>query len=108
MTKEKAKETKGKAKEENEIILTDFYADWCSPCKIQDSINEELKKKYGEKIKFETINIDKEPNSAERFKIMAVPTLIIQKNGIVVNRFVGLTSKKILEYELNNLLRNIY
>ncbi len=95
-------------KEKNEIILKDFYAEWCSPCKIQTPIIEALKEKYIEKVKFETINIDKETKQAERFKIMAVPTLIIQKNGIVVNRFIGLTSKKILENELNNLLRNIY
>ena len=97
-----------KSDEKNEIILKDFYAKWCAPCKIQDPIIEALKEKYGEKVKFEAIDIDKETESAERFKIMAVPTLLIQKNGIVVNRFVGLTSKKILENELNNLLRNIY
>lgn len=95
-------------KERNEITLTDFHAEWCSPCKIQDPIIEELKKKFGEKVKFETIDIDKETEQSERFKIKAVPTLIIQKNGIVVNRFIGVTSKKILENELNNLLKNIY
>lgn len=111
MTKEKIQEKSTKNKpirEKNEITLKDFYADWCSPCKIQDPIIEELKKKFGEKVKFETIDVDKETEQAERFKIMAVPTLIILKNSIVVNRFVGVTSKKILENELNNLLRNIY
>ena len=96
------------SKEKNEITLTDFHAEWCSPCKIQDPIIDELKKKFSEKVKFETIDIDKETEKAERFKIKAVPTLIIQKNGIIVNRFVGVTYIKILENELNNLLRNIY
>ena len=95
-------------KEKNEIILKDFHAEWCQPCKIQDPIIEELKKKYKSKVKFEAIDIDKETEQTERFKIKAVPTLIIQKNGIVVNRFIGVTSKKILENELDNLLRNIY
>lgn len=92
----------------NTIVLKDFHAEWCQPCKMQDKIIEELMEKYGEKIIFESIDIDKEQEQSERFKIMAVPTLIIQKNGVVVNRFVGVTSKKILENELNNLLRNIY
>ena len=109
MTKEKiSKIVEKNTKVTNEITLTNFHADWCSPCKIQDPIIEELKEKYKEKVKFETIDIDKETEQAERFKIKAVPTLIIQKNGIVVNRFVGVTYIKILENELNNLLRNIY
>jgi len=95
-------------KEKNEIILKDFHAEWCQPCKIQDTIIEALKEIYKSKVKFENIDIDKKPEIADRFKIKAVPTLIIQKNGIVVNRFVGVTSKKILENELNNLLRNVY
>ncbi len=94
--------------EEQEIILTDFYAIWCGPCKIQDPILDELKKKFSEKIKFEKLDIDKNMKIADKFKVRSVPTLIIQKNGIVVNKFVGVTSKKILENELNNLLKNIY
>ena len=108
MTKEKSKVTKEKTKEENEIILKDFYAEWCAPCKMQAPIIDELKEKFGEKVKFESIDVDKETEQSERFKIMAVPTLIIQKNGVVVNRFVGVTSKKILENELKNLLNKIY
>ena len=110
MTKVKSKVTKEEKKvrteEKNEIVLKDFYAKWCAPCKMQDSIIKSLKEKFGDKVKFETINIDKESEQADRFKIRAVPTLIIQKNGVVVNRFVGVTSKKILEKELNNLLTN--
>ena len=100
--------TKKDTKQKDEIILKDFHAEWCQPCKIQDPIIEELKKKYKSKVKFEDIDIDKETEQTERFKIKAVPTLIIQKNGVVVNRFVGVTSKKILENELNNLLKGIY
>lgn len=105
ISKEKVQE---KTKENPEIILTDFYADWCSPCKMQDPIIEELKEKFGEKVKFEKLDIDKNEQIANKFKIMAIPTIIIQKNGEVVNKFIGVTSKKDLENELNNLLKNIY
>ncbi len=103
--KEKSKDIK---KETREIILTDFYADWCEPCKMQVPTIEDLKKKFGDKVKFEVINVDKKPEIADRFNIKAVPTIIIQKNGIVVNRFIGVTSRKTLENELNNLIRKIY
>ncbi len=96
------------SKEKQEIILTDFYAEWCSPCKMQDLIIKELKEKFKEKVKFEKLDIDKYEQLANKFKVMAIPTIIIQKNGEVVNKFVGVTSKKVLENELNNLLKNIY
>ncbi len=103
-----SKEKLVKTKDTPEIILTDFYADWCGPCKMQDPIIEQLKEKFGEKVKFEKIDIDKNEQIANKLKVMAIPTIIIQKNGEVVNKFVGVTSKKILENELNNLLKNIY
>lgn len=116
MTKENVKPTKQSSEiskkklqeKENEIILIDFYAEWCSPCKMQDPIIEELKEKFGEKIKFKKIDIDKNEQFANKFRVMAIPTIIIQKNCEVVNKFVGVTSKKVLENELNNLLKNIY
>ncbi len=90
------------------IIIKDFHAKWCQPCKMQDKIIEELKEEYCEKVIFEDIDIDKNEKIANKFDIHAVPTLIIEKNRIVVNRFVGVTSKKILENEINNLLKEIY
>ena len=91
----------------NTIILKDFHAKWCQPCKMQDQIIEELKEKYGEKIIFEDIDIDKNEKIANKFKVMAVPTLIIEKNGVVVSRSVGITSKKSLETKINKLLKVI-
>lgn len=99
---------KKELKKVDTIILKDFHAKWCQPCKIQHQIIEELKEKYREKVIFESIDIDKNEKIAKKLDIYAVPTLIIEKNGIVVNRFLGVTSKKILENELNNLLKNIY
>ncbi len=99
---------KVKIKETPEIVLTDFYATWCEPCKMQDLIIDELKKKFGDKVKFEAVDIKKTSEIADRFKIHAVPTLIIQRNGIIENKFIGVTSKKVLENELNNLLRKLY
>ncbi len=95
-------------KQADTIILKDFHAKWCQPCKMQDKIIEELKEKYCEKVIFEDIDIDKNEKIANKFDVRAVPTLIIEKNGIVVNRFVGVTSKKILENELDNLLLNYH
>ena len=95
-------------KKANTIVLKDFHAKWCQPCKMQDQIIEKLKEKYAKKIIFETIDIDENEEIAKKFNINAVPTLIIEKNGTVVNRFVGVTSKKVLENEIDNLLERIY
>ena len=98
---------KKEPKQADIIILKDFHAKWCQPCKMQDQIIEKLKEEYAEKIIFETIDIDENVEIAKEFKIMAVPTLIIEKNGVVVSRSVGITSKKSLETKINKLLKVI-
>jgi len=99
---------KKELKKVDTIILKDFHAEWCQPCKMQDKIIEKLKEKYCEKVIFENVDIDKNEKIANKFDINAVPTLIIEKNGIEMNRFVGVTSKNILENELDNLLSNYH
>ena len=64
----------------NEVVLVDFYADWCGPCKALAPILEEIDNDR-EKVKIVKINIDRNPDIAKRFGIMSIPTLIVFKNG---------------------------
>jgi len=77
------------------IVLADFYADWCGPCQILSPLLEELSKKLDQEtgLKFVKINVDQEQSLAEQFGIMSIPTVIIFKNGRVVNQQVGVAQE---------------
>jgi thioredoxin 1 len=71
------------------IILFDFYADWCEPCKMLDEILKEIEKEISSKVVICKIDIDQHQELQKHFAIMSVPTLMIFKNGISVWRMPG-------------------
>lgn len=82
-------------------IVIDFYADWCMPCKILSPIIDRLENELNGKVKFFKINVEKFPEIAMEFRIMSVPTLVLIKDGIEVDRIIGF----IPENKLLNWLR---
>lgn len=83
--------------ESDRIVLLDFWASWCGPCKSLSPVIDEIAKEHPE-IKVCKINIDEEQELAEQFNIMSIPTLLIVKDSKVVNQSVGLRTKnQILE-----------
>ncbi|WP_409022164.1 thioredoxin [Dellaglioa sp. P0083] len=76
------------------ITLTDFWATWCGPCKMQSPAIEELEKEIGDKVKFAKMDVDQNPKTADDFGIMGIPTLMIKKDGEVVDTLVGYHSKE--------------
>jgi thioredoxin 1 len=83
------------------LILMDFYADWCGPCKIQGPIFEDLAKDFSDKVEFRKINVDKEGDLALERGIMVVPTIILEKDGVEVQKWMGVTSKEELIKAIN-------
>ena len=78
--------------------IVDFYADWCGPCKMMSPIIDEIAEELGDKVKVGKVNSDENIILAEKFGIMSIPTIIIFKNGEIVQTFVGVTDKtKIIE-----------
>ncbi|MCX6677710.1 MAG: thioredoxin [Methanothrix sp.] len=87
------------------LKLTDFYADWCGPCKMQGPIFEDLAKDLGDKVEFRKINVDKEGDLALEKGIMVVPTIILEKDGVEVQKWMGVTSKEELIKSINIALK---
>lgn len=81
-------------------VLVDFYADWCGPCKMIAPIVVELATEYEGVFKIGKLNIDQESGTAEKYRVMSIPTLIIFKNGEAVDKIVGLVSKQVLKDKL--------
>ncbi len=80
--------------EYNGTVLLDFFADWCSPCKSLAPVIEDIAESAEDNVKVCKVNIDSEKALAEKFRIKSIPTLVVIKNGAVMNRSVGVTGKK--------------
>lgn len=78
-------------------VLVDFWAPWCGPCKMIAPVLEELDTELGDKVKIAKVNVDDNPESAGRFGVMSIPTLIVFKNGEPVDKIVGFQSKDALK-----------
>jgi thioredoxin 1 len=86
------------------IVLTDFWAEWCMPCKMMDPILEKLAEDYKEKVKVARINVEEEPELATQFNIISIPTFLVFKKGEVVDKKVGAVPRKVIDELLNQYL----
>ncbi len=84
-------------------VLVDFWSEWCSPCKAQTPIIDELAKEYKDKIKIGKLEVGDNPDTAVKYKIMSIPALALFKNGKIVESKSGLQSKQALQKILDKL-----
>jgi len=82
-------------------VLVDFWAEWCGPCKMIAPVLDELATEYDGKVKIAKVNIDDNQNLAAQFRVTAIPTLLIFKNGQVTEQMVGAKSKRDLKASLD-------
>lgn len=86
-------------------VFVDFWAPWCGPCKAIGPVVEELAKAYAGKVKFTKCNVDDNPSTPTKYGIQAIPTLMVFKDGKVVEQITGMVPKAKLEAALNKALQ---
>lgn len=85
----------------NKIVLIDFWAEWCMPCRMMAPVLNEVSEALPANMKVGKVNIEMYKNLAQQFNVMSIPTMILFKNGKEVNRFVGVKTKDFLLTKMN-------
>ena len=89
---------------QNGVKLVDFWATWCGPCKMIAPVLEELAQDFDGKADILKLDVDENPNTAAKFEVMSIPTLIVFKDGEPVDKVVGFQPKENLAEVLNKPL----
>ena len=89
---------------EEKLTLVDFWATWCGPCRKLAPVIDEIAKEFDGKVKFVKIKADENMQTAQKYSISGVPSLLIFKNGEVVERIVNMVPKNIIVDNLNKHL----
>jgi thioredoxin 1 len=87
-----------------DVVIVDFWAEWCGPCKMIAPILEEIATEQAGKVSIAKLNVDDNPDAARRFEVMSIPTLIVFKDGQPVRRLIGAKGKGQLLEELSEYI----
>lgn len=82
--------------ETEKVVVIDFWATWCGPCKMMAPVVEEIAKDYPD-VKVCKVNVDEEPELSNAFKIVSIPTIVVIKNGEIIDSVVGYRPKEDIE-----------
>lgn len=85
-------------------VLVDFWAPWCGPCRMVAPVLEELAQEYAGQIKVAKVNTDENQQSAARYRIQGILTLLFVKNGQIVDQIVGVAQKPVLSQKIKQMI----
>lgn len=86
------------------LIFIDFWASWCGPCRMQSPIIDQLANDLGDKVQFCKVNVDQNPGTSQKLGIMSIPTMVIKKDGRILETVVGYHDKAQLEQIINRYI----
>ena len=86
------------------VLVVDCWAPWCMPCRMLSPIVDQLARDYSGRVRFGKLNVDENPLTARRFNTMSIPTLLVFKEGVNIDRIVGAQPKGILESMIDSYL----
>lgn len=86
------------------LVVVDFWAQWCAPCRIVSPVIEELAHEYEGKVKVGKLNVDENQQSAEKFGVMSIPTILIFKNGQPVKTMIGAQGRENYKQAIDEVL----
>jgi thioredoxin 1 len=82
-------------------VIVDFWAPWCTPCRVMDPILDELAEQHQGRVKFTKVNVDENQQTADRYQVLSIPTLMVFEGGEVQNKLIGAVPRRRLEDELS-------
>lgn len=85
-------------------VLLDFEAEWCGSCKAMEPIVAELAEEHGQAVMFGKVNVDEAPVLSARFGVRSIPTYLLMKDGMLIERIVGTTPKTVLSNKIASLV----
>ena len=86
------------------VVLVDFFADWCGPCKILAPVLEELAQEYSGKVKVVSLDVDKNPDITTKYGIRGIPALVFFKGGKPVDQIVGAAPKGAIAKKMSSII----
>ncbi len=92
--------------EGEKLVVVDFYADWCMPCKYLSPVLEKLSKEFDGKVEFYKLNVDDEQEIAFEYGIASIPTVLFFRKGKVVGGFIGAMPESAVKAEIDKALRS--
>ena len=90
--------------QDSRLVIVDFWATWCGPCRMLSPILDQVEEEMADKISVVKVNVDDADEVAARFRIMSIPTLLFFKNGQIVDKTVGAMPKNVLVEKINSNL----
>jgi thioredoxin 1 len=96
-------ETNFQHQTKNKVMLVDFWASWCAPCRVMAPVLNDVADNLTGNLHVGKVNIEQYQSLAQKFKIRSIPTLVLLKNGVEVNRFVGMKDKDFLIQQINKI-----
>ena len=85
-------------------LVIDFWAEWCGPCRMLGPIIDELSKDFAGKVEVGKLNVDENQDSAAKYGVRSIPTVLFFNNGELVDKFTGVAAKAVFEEKINALL----